>query len=246
MTALETWQQEIESVSAGRIVLVRVETVQPENTLRIPPSFPGRPVMARLLRQDSFVRQLVQAHALTVNYSGAEGVFHFVVLNEARAAEWEGHEPVLLAHEYGHVWLAAQGYRSPAFDDACLATATGDIVQHILIREETARRGFDYPAFWKRVHDTWLSKESPVSQPAVLQPCQQLLLITEWMDATLGFASGEWPNREAYFELLAARHPELVPVVEALAAWLRPRDLWERSVYQSALHQTAQALSRTL
>ena len=90
MTALDTWREEIESLSAGKIVLVRVETEQPENVLRIPAEFPGRAVIVRLLTQEPFVRQFVQAHALNVNYAGEEGAFHFILLNMARAAELMG------------------------------------------------------------------------------------------------------------------------------------------------------------
>lgn len=246
MTALDAWQREIEALSTGRIVLVRVETVQPENTLRIAPEFPGRAIVARLLRQEAFVRQFVLAHALNVNYSGEEGVYHFILLNQARAADWEGLETALLAHEYGHIWLAALGYRSPAFSETCLATAVGDIVQHILIREETARRGLDVLAFWKRTHDAWLEREARIAEPPPLDACQRLLLIAEWVDAKLAFAGGGWERRDAYLELLAARHAALRPVVEELTGWLGGRDLWDRSLYQLALHRVAGLLSRTL
>ncbi len=246
MTELETWQQEIESLSAGRIILVRVETSPADNTLRIPPDFPGRPIVVQLLQRESFVRQFIQAHALNVNYSGDEGAFHFILLNQARAADWEGIETSLLAHEYGHIWLAVQGYRSPAFAGECIATATGDIVQHILIRQETARRGFDYLAFWKRTHDAWLARESGETAPPELDPCGRLLLIAEWVDAKLAFTESAWTNRDAYFRLLAARHPRLQPVVESLAQSLSALDLWDRSLYQMALHRVAAALSRTL
>ncbi len=246
MTGLDAWHREIEALSSGQIVLVRVETVQPENTLRLPPDFPGRAVVARLLRQEAFVRQFVLAHALNVNYTGEEGAFHFILLNQARAADWEGLETVLLAHEYGHIWLAALGYRSPAFSETCLATAVGDIVQHILIREETARRGLDVLAFWKRTHDAWLERETRVSEPPPLNACQRLLLIAEWVDAKLAFAGGGWEQRDAYLELLTARHEELQPVVEELAGWLGGRDLWDRSLYQAALFHVAGLLSRIL
>lgn len=243
MTALDTWKEEIERISAGLVILIRVETVQPENTLRIAPQFPGRPVIVRLLQQEPFLRQFVQAHALTVNYSGLEGAFHFILLNQARASDWEGLEDALLAHEYGHIWLAALGYRSPHYNDSCLATATGDIVQHILIREETARRGFDYLAFWKRIHDRWLASELEVSQPAPLDSCQRLLLLSSWTDATIAFESGQWENFDKYCALLKARHPSLAPVVERLASWLQARDLSDRSVYQSAIQYVAAALA---
>lgn len=244
MTTLDTWREEIESLSAGKIVLVRVETEQPENVLRIPAEFPGRAVIARLLTQEPFVRQLVQSHALNVNYTGEEGAFHFILLNMARAADWQGREADLLAHEYGHIWLAAKGYKSPAYADRCLAIAAGDIVQHILVREEAARRGFDYPAFWKQTHDAWLEKEAAVTEQPSLDACQKLLLVSEWVDATLAFEEGGWANRDAYLRLLSQRHPTLQPVVEELAAWLSDADLWDHGTYQSALQHVARTIAR--
>ncbi|MBL8177699.1 MAG: hypothetical protein JNK48_23680 [Bryobacterales bacterium] len=244
MRALDRWQQEIESYSAGCMVQVRVETV--ENTLRIERAFPGRSVVVRLLRQEEFVRQLVQAHALTVNYSGDEGAFHFILLNQARARDWEGMEEALLAHEYGHVWLAVQGYRSPVFAANCLATAAGDIVQHILIREETARRGFDYKAFWQRTHDAWIAGEAAVEEVPVLDSCGRLLLVAEWVDASLAFADSSWENRGSYFRLLESRHPSLRPLAEDLAKWLRGRNLWDRGEYEAVLRHVAAELAQVL
>lgn len=246
MTALEAWQQEIESLSAGRLVLVRVETSPLDNTLRIAAEFAGRAIIVQLLQRESFVRQFVQAHALNVNYTGDDGAFHFILLNQARAADWDGLETALLGHEYGHIWLAVQGYRSPVFAESCLATATGDIVQHVLIRQETARRGFDYLAFWKRTHDAWLAREAGIAEPPELDICGQLLLASEWVDAKLAFSAGGWMNRDAYLRLLGARHPQWQNVVEELAAMLSPIDLWDRSLYQSALHRVGATLSRAL
>ncbi|MFN7937043.1 MAG: hypothetical protein U0R19_27215 [Bryobacteraceae bacterium] len=243
MSGLDKWREEIESLSAGKVVLVRVETEQPENVLRIPAEFPGRAVVVRLLTQETFVRQFVQAHALNVNYSGEEGVFHFILLNMARAADWQGREDDLLAHEYGHIWLAAKGYKSPAYADRCLAIAAGDIVQHILVREEGARRGFDYPAFWKQTHEAWLEKEAAITDPPALDACQKMLLVSEWVDATLAFAEGGWERRDAYLGLLSQRHPTMQPVVEELAAWLSDADLWDHGTYQSALQHVARTIA---
>ena len=230
-------------MSSGSVVLVRVESVRADNTMRIAPDFPGRTIIVRLLGQESFVRQLMLAHALSVNYQGPEGRFHFILLNEARGADWNGLESALLAHEYGHIWLAALGFRSPVFDDSCLATAVGDIVQHVLIREETARRGFDYAAFWKRTHDLWLAEEEKGNEAPVLDRCRSLLLMIEWTDAEIGFSDEEWPSRPAYLQTLRGRHPDLSVRIDALAAWMRDRNLWDRSVYESALFNVARILS---
>jgi len=237
---LAEWQTEIEALSRGTLVVVRVETDRAENVLRVPASFAGRPVVAGLLRQETFVGQFVRAHALTVNYSGVEGTFHFILLNMALAADWDGMEDSLLAHEFGHVWLHVNGYRSVDYLDSCLSTHAGDIVQHVLIREETRRRGFDYMKFWVRNQERWMSAES--AMPADLDRCQQLQLISAWMDAELGFAGTSWDQRERYLQLLRGRHPALQPVVEDLRALMGGLDLWDRSVYELVLGRVVRRL----
>lgn len=236
------FQAQIETLSGGRVVIVRVETDRSQNVLRIPSVFPGRSVLARLLRQETFVGQLVRAHALTVNYGGVEGTYHFVLLNMDRAADWDGMEESLLAHEFGHVWLHVNGYRSPEYEDSCLTTHAGDIVQHVLIRQETRRRGFDYMRFWMRNQEKWLLAEEKAPAPVALDGCQRLQLISAWMDAELGLTDGEWKMRERYLSLLRERYGSLMPVVTELGAMMTGLDLWDRSLYELVLARVVRRL----
>lgn len=236
------WQAEVEAQSGGIVVIVRVETDPGQNVLRIPPNFPGRSVVAGLLQQETFVAQLVRAHALTVNYSGTEGTFHFILLNMALAPDWEGMEDSLLAHELGHVWLHANGYRAVDSEVSCLATHAGDIVQHVLIREETRRRGFDYMRFWTRSQEKWLLAQENSDAVIVLEGCRALQLISAWMDAELGLTETQWPLRERYLRLLRVRFSDFTPVVTDLRTLLAGLDLWDRSLYEFALGKVVERL----
>lgn len=233
MSTLEDWSREIELLSGGPVVLVRVETDTDANTLHIPPSFPGREIVRRYLLQESFVRQFLLAHALSLNQDG----FHFVLLNMARAADWQGLEDSLLAHEYGHIWLDVLGYRAPAYDSAkpCLSTHAGDIVQHVLIHEETRRRGFDYMAFWTRAQERWMNSMLLLPRAPEPEACQRLQLLSAWTAAQLGTTPIEWPKRADYLGLLNRLYPRLAASANLLVETLDGRDLWDRSLYEAVL-----------
>ncbi len=240
--ALESWQSEIQTLSGGVLVMVPVETDPVENVLRIPPSFPGRPIVAQLLSNESFVVQLTRAHALNANVSGPQGVHHFILLNMARSADWKDLEDSLLAHEFGHVWLNAMGYR--ALDSssdplrACLATHAGDMVQHILIREEGKRRGLDVSAFWLRIQETALSRENqPLPE---LSRCERWQAAAEWLDAVEG-APG-WPLLPRYEMMMRRRFPQLIEPLAVIRSTLHGRDLWDRSLYEYALRMLTDIL----
>lgn len=239
---LDEWREQIQELSGGSVVVIHVETEPTENVLRIPAAFAGRPIAANLLRQETFVAQFVRAHALSVNYTGAEGTFHFVFMNMARQKDWEGMEDSLLAHELGHIWLHANGYRAPAYNNSCLSTHTGDIVQHILIREETRRRGFDYMRFWIRNQEKWLAEEEKSDEPGVLDECHRLQLISAWMDAALGLTSAKWNQLERFLRLLRSKYSDLEPIVKELTVLLSGLDLWDRSVYELALARVSRKL----
>lgn len=246
MNALDQWRAEIESLSGGLVVLVRVETDQAENVLRIPPDFPGRPVLRRFLLDEPFVAQLIRAHALSVNSSAPEGVFHFVLLNMARAGDWEGREEELLAHEYGHIWLNALGYRSLPYDatrvGACLATHSSDIVQHILIRQETHRRGFDSTSFWAANQERWLKETEAAGTTPSLDPCQRLQLVSAWLDAVMGMTPEQWEHLPRYLAVLRSSFPSLAPAAGKLERLLRDLNLGDRSLYEAALAGTRDIL----
>jgi hypothetical protein len=236
MSTLEGWGREIEALSGSPVILVRVETDATDNTLHIPPDFPGREIVRQYLLQESFVEQFFRAHALSLNQDG----FHFILLNMARAADWQGIEDSLLAHEYGHIWLDVLGYRAPAYIPSapCLSTHCGDIVQHILIREETRRRGFDYMTFWVRSQERWLNSMLSLTQAPELRPCQRLQLLSAWIDAQLGSTPLVWPKQPEYLALLNRLYRQLAAPANLLVETLEGRDLWDRSLYEAMLIRT--------
>lgn len=234
----------MEQASGGLVVIVPVETDPIQNALRIPPAFPGRPVMAKLLSEESFVVLLLRAHALNVNYRGAEGVFHFIVENQARSADWNEMEDSLLAHEFGHIWLNAIGYRSPQSDTtdapaACLAAHTGDIVQHILIRDEAQRRGVDVMRFWLHVQEMALTLPESQTAPQ-LDRCQKWQAAAEWLDAVLG--APQWPLLDRYQTKMRAYYPVLIPFITQIREWIEPLNLWDRSIYEYAMQKLTRVL----
>jgi hypothetical protein len=174
---------------------------------------------------------------MTINHDAPEGRAHFVLLNMARAQEFQDAEESLVAHEFGHAWLDALGFRSPDYTAQtrpCLATFTGDIVQHILIRRELETRGFPYRANWIRNLDMTLDalKERP---PAPDSPCESLARVALWTDVRLGLNPETW-RRHAEFEAAFRRHfPDLVETVEELVTVLGAVDVTARDRYQRAL-----------
>jgi hypothetical protein len=249
MPAVTEWLKEVEALGGGRVVIVPVETDRVANTLSIPPLFAGRDIVRELLMQESFVVQFVRAHALTVNYEQAGQRFHFILLNMALGDLWGGQREQLLAHEAGHLWLNAQGYRSIAADpsrpDACLATHTADIVQHILIREEMARRGFDL-RFWIENQREWLRRLEEEGAPARLAPCERPQVVSNWIDGALGLNPELWPQWPRWNELTQSAFPDLVATGREIADFLRGMDLWDRSLYEAALSYTGSRLRRLL
>lgn len=241
---LPKWRQEIEAITGGRIVIVPVVTNRDDNTLRIPPDFPGRAVVRRMLMEESLVRQFIRAHALNVNYAGAEGVFHFILLNTAMGDDWKGSEEALLGHEYGHIWLNGLGYRSPRYengsDAACVLTHAGDIVQHVLIREEARRRQFNYLAFWTRSIEHWLQTE--VDRKA-LDACQRVQLVAMYVDTVLALNAEQWPPIARFEERIKSLLPEAEAPGAALRGLLSATNLWDRSLYEYALQRAIELLS---
>jgi hypothetical protein len=240
---LPDWRREIESLTGGRIVTVPVITDKAENVLRIPPEFPGRSVVRNLLVQESFVSQLVRAHALNVNYQGSEGTFHFILLNTALAEEWKDNEEGLLGHEYGHIWLNGLGYGSPSVGwngvAPCVLTHAGDVVQHVLIRDETRRRGFNYLSFWFRNIERWM--EASTSGLAA-DPCVRVQLVSMYLDTVLGADAGEWPHMEQFRRRVTGASPRGIAKAAELEQVLRALDLWDRSHYEYALQRAIETL----
>ncbi len=171
----------------------------------------------------------------------------FIVLNMSRAAEWQAFEDPILAHELGHVYLDVRGYRSPGLrpgTPVCEAVHTGDLVQHILIRPEMARRGIDYVP--------WMAATlEPVIERLQMPPaaggskCGQLARLSMWLDASLGLTAEDWPRLPEFVDVLNRSFPELVPIEAGLRNRLAAMDVSSRAGYQAALRLAAEAAAAT-
>ncbi len=213
---LEQWKQEAGQLSGGTIEVIRIGG-------RTSPKLPE--VVARAMADPSFRQNLAAAHALTVNWEGPQRA-HYVLLNMALAGQWENTEEGLLAHEVGHIWLNARGFHSPAYEPgprACVGILAGDIPQHILIRDEMARRGIDGSRYWLgnlelAMHSTG---KSSGNLPRRLEPCQKLVVLSQWMDARLGATPDTWPEWECFEALQRKVYSWLLPYADTLENLLR-------------------------
>jgi hypothetical protein len=233
---LAAWKREIEAKGSGPIIVVRVVKGPADNTITVSNDTPERELVKKYLQQEDLVRQLMAAHALTVANRVGDRVTNLVLLNMERAAEWQS-EDALLAHEFGHVWLKAMGYPAPRYVQgpvACLGTHTGNVVQHILLREELDRRGIDFRTSWIRDLQTELSsKESKAS--SAMEPCERVQQTALWLDVRLGLKAKDWAELPMYETTLRRRYPSLAPAVDEIATYLRKTDVHDPAAYRKAL-----------
>ena len=224
--ALKAWQEAIEKVGRSKVIVVPVITDRQRNEISLPPDTPQRAVLRRYFTDASFLAQFAQAQAMTINYAGPEGRFHFVLVNTVRSPEWEGYEEAFLAFEFGHAWLHTLGYTSPAYQggaDACAAVEAGNIVQSLLIRRDLADRRIAYGDFWIRNLEAALKQlESQAVQPERSIPyCQRVSQLALWLDVRLGLTSKEWKNFDRFDRLFRKRFPLLIPHLRDLEKKLR-------------------------
>jgi hypothetical protein len=234
---IKEWIAEIEA-KGGTVRIARVTYDAAAGTLSIPPDTEGHAEFAAMLRQEEFVRQLVAAQALEATQESKDGPYYLIFLNMDRAADWQGHEDAIIGHELGHAWIKALGYPTLAYSEspsACLAIHTADVVQHILIRGELARRGIDAFPTWIETLDAALTQWKEVPLPEKLTPCDALLTASLWIDVQLGLPAEKWPRRAAFDELLRERYPDMDATVSEIANYLSDRDVTDKAVYREAL-----------
>ncbi len=226
--ALAGWAEETERLSGGKIALARIYTDPLRNALVLPEDAPYPELLSQYFSDPSFRAQFAAAHALSVNHSGPEGRIHFILLNMSLSEQWTGAEDEVLAHELGHAWLNARGYRAPSFEPgprACIATITGDLAQHVLIRAEVARRGLGYRNYSNRQIDAELP------EPAAA-PCRRLILLVHLVDARLGLERERWAALE---DRLRRTNPLVPACADQIEAYLRQSDLTSTSGFEAAL-----------
>ena len=244
---LETWKREIEQ-RGEPLVVARIETDRETNQVRIPPDTPRRALLARLLASQGLVEQFVQTHAMTLNQQALEGRTHFVLLNMARAAEFKDAEEPLLAHEFGHAWLDALGFRSPDVAgeaQPCLAIHAGDIVQHILIRGEIERRGFVFRDYWIRNLDQALDALKKEAAPGAAGACDSLARIALWTDVRLALSADSWSRYGEFDQAFRRRFPLLAETVDELVTVLEAVDVTALDRFRRALAYVHRRLAVT-
>ena len=232
--AVLKWRDEL-AARGAQVYIARVALDPQTNTLRLPTDTPERASFAAYLKQDEFVRQLMAAQALTVSSRDGNGTRNYIFLNMSRTSDWEGHEDAILAHELGHVWLRALGYPSPIYQGgqtACLSIHAGDVVQHVLIRRETQRRGIDYAAqsiraLEQAMRDYWPSN--------TLEPCTAVQEAALWVDVRLGISQARWSRLPQFETFMRRNFATLESAVDDLETYLKPLDLRDKNVHRQAL-----------
>ena len=239
---LREWRQEIEARGGGRLIPVRVfvEVREGVPTYVLPVDTPERAVLARYFGEGNFRAQFVRTHAVSINYTGPEGKISFIVLNMDRLKEMRAGEEMLLSHEFGHAWLHAQGLRAPVLPPGqlgCQAIHVGDIVQHMLIREEQSRRGFDFRHGWTQDLEAAadrLRQQTPETQPPG-DACLRLERLALLVDVEAGLTDGQWAGRKGFLERLPAGDPRLQDLAARLTRILRGYELADRTEYYIGL-----------
>lgn len=235
---LQEWRAELNETGI-RVLFARIYTDTDRNLLILPPDAPERPRFAGMLAQNAFVEQFVHAHALTVNLSGISLVF----LNMRRAAEWEGHEEALLAHELAHIGLKARGYESVRATGLppCQVIHATNIVQHVLVRRELRARGINEAPFRIRTLSPVL-EASGDGQDVRSSECDRARRLELWIDVAIGLTDEQWAQRKRFLDLMEKKWPELAQPSARLSARLEKADLSDEKVYEETLTAVAAAL----
>lgn len=211
---LAKWKADIEAAGKTTVVLARIFTNTTRNELVLPDDAEFRPFLRKLLTSDSFVAQFVQTHAISVNSNTGLRPISVVFLNMARAEDWKGQEDAVIAHEFGHIWLHARGFQAPHAVGglSCEAVHAGDIVQHVLIREQMRTRHIDFLPFWIRSLTAALDElNRPAVETATQKPnrCQRIARLALWVDVDFGLTDNDWPRRLELLQALRMRFPDL-------------------------------------
>jgi len=224
--ALESWKKEIERAGVPLLV-AGVNHDSKANTYFLAQDIEGRELFAEYLQHADFIQQFQHMYGVMVHHRGIREAY-LVMLNLGRAAEYEGHEEVVLAHEFGHAWVKSKKYPTPIFQSGlagCLAIQTGDIAQHVLIRKELDVRGFDHKTYWMRVLDRAVAESALLGRPAEDDRCIRVRQAAELVDVRLGLAGTEWPGRDAYEAMVKRVFPEVEPTVAKILAWMRSHEM---------------------
>jgi hypothetical protein len=201
--AVEAWQRDIEAKIAAPIRIIEVPSprLSAEEQLLLEPYFAN----------PAFQQALARAQALTLSLRRGDSLRPFVFLNLEQLARSPNNPVMLLAHEFGHLWLQANGFFPPKFNGPfapCLAIHTGDIVQHEFIRAEMDRRALPWRTGYQLDYEAALAAARLDSKVPAGDPCLRAQRLSLMMDLRLGFPAAHHEWRNEYLRLLGAQDPD--------------------------------------
>jgi hypothetical protein len=236
--ALETWKAEIEAKGGAPVLVAKVEFDQQRNELSLAPGTPRAELFEQYLNQAEFAKQFSLMYAVMVfnKQPGAEA--YLILENGARQRDWQGEEEALLAHEFGHAWIRAQGFPTPMFVNnkwACVSIHAGDITQHVIIRQELEKRGIDAQKFWIRSLEAALPEMENGTPLPESDRCARVRQTAQLVDVRLGMPEGAWPNQARYEAAVRKAYPEVQETAAQIVAYLRQHDMADKDQHREAL-----------
>jgi hypothetical protein len=236
--ALLSWKSDIEARAGARLLVAEVLHQAERNEFTLPEDTPGRELFVEYLKQDQFMRQFSQMYAVMIHHKSPAGGAYLILLNGAKRSEWETHQEALLAHEFGHAWLKAQGFPAPILVNnqwACVGIHTGDITQHVLIRAELDRRRIPHHAFWFRTMEQAIEQMEKGPPPPESDRCARVRQAAQLVDVRLGLKPGQWPAQDRYEAAARRWMPEVESTAAAIVAYLQAHDMADRAQHRAAL-----------
>lgn len=238
---LEEWKAEIEGRTFQRIEILRI---------------PGDPfpaededVLFSYFAKPDFAASFQQAQALTFRYERAGRTRSLILLNVPRMQATQNSPAALIAHELGHLWLASLGFAPPVYEPgprACLAIHLGDIVQHILLRTESDRRGIPWRGSYARDYTAARESYRTATAQGPGDDCMRAQRLSLMIDVRAGFETKGFAAREEYLTALARQDVQAEAIAIELIEELDGKLLLERESYDWALERARVAMERLL
>lgn len=235
---LLAWKSEIEATGHVPLLIAYVQYDRAANTLSLAEGTAHADLFSRYLQEPAFLAQFNDMYAVSVTHKAGTPAY-LIMVNGAREDEIHGNEEALLAHEFGHAWVKANGYPSPMVvpgTSGCLPINTADILQHELIRRELDRRGIDHRTFWIRSLDRILdAKFTPPSGDSTRRRCLEVRQIAELVDVRLGLTAEQWPALPRYEERVRRYFPGIEAATSRLTNYIRSHDVSRLDIHRDAI-----------
>lgn len=236
--ALLSWRTDIETKSGTKLFVAVVEHDDAANTYTLDPATPNRIQFASYLKQEGFLEQFSRMYSVMIHHKEEGRNSFLVMLNGARRKEWAGNEEALIAHEFGHAWVKAEGYPTPMFVNnrwACVGIHAGDITQHVLIRAEMERRGIDHKTFWLKSLEDASNQLEAGAAPPESDRCRRVQQVAQMVDIALGLKPGEWAGQEKYEQRVHKAMPEVEGTTREVVEYMRKHNMVNRDEHREAL-----------